>query len=185
MFDTLSSDSIFDGINKGGQFIAEILFSLLDVVSSNRLLRIAVLIPVVTSVILVILWFFNQIQGIDFGQGRGLSSMYKAYPLPYYRYSKNKKPMKIDDKFKKQELSQAQKTERLQRELIRKQKQDDYLKRNDEIRNIESQLDGVNPKYRRAVAEQIYRNKIRLVAKYAQRTVSEDKTENFDDTDEY
>lgn len=179
---------MWDNIYSAYQFLATVFIRLSIVISQNQLLRIAILIPVVCAVIFLFIWFFEELQSLDLWQGRTNGSLYRSYAVPfrYAKYkNKNNRVGKPEQYYKKQELSQAEKSEKLQRELIRKQKQDDYLQRNDEIRKIEYRLTGVDPKYRRAVAEQIYRNKVRHVAKYAQQTVDKPQNEEFDDTDEY
>ena len=177
---------MWDKIIEAYSFLVSDLFvPLMAKINDNTLLRIAFLFTAVTGFLFLIIWFFEEVAALDVWNGRKgrLSTVY-TYPFRYSKYKANKNRVGKPEQYYKKEMSEAEKSDKLQKELIRKQKQDDYMKRNDEIRKIESQLKGVNPSYRRAVAEQMYRNKVRLVSKHAQR-VNPSAGEDFDDTDEY
>lgn len=167
---------MWDKIYATFDFIASVLLSVLQTIHNNQLLRIFMLLPLVVGLNLLVIWFFHELGNLDFSiHGKNKisyeSGFVRGYGKVYKGYQKAKK-YNIDKTFKKVEESQAVKSDKLQTELIKKQKQNDFMFKNDEIRHIESQLSDVPEKYRRSVAQFIYNKKVASWARYENSQIS-------------
>lgn len=167
---------MWDKVRNSFDFLGIVLSSILETIHNTQLLRIFFLLPVAVGLILLVIWFFTEIGNLDFmihGKNKISyeSGFVRGYGKVYKGYQKAKK-YNIDKAFKKVEESQAVKSDKLQSELIRNQKRQDYILKNDEIRHIESQLGDVPLKYRRSVAQSIYNKKVSAWAQHEHSQVS-------------
>lgn len=139
--------------------LQEIILNIVD----NDLIFIFWLLPFGVGVILIVIGFLQKLSYLDFYPASSVSDgILNARYFRKYNYGKYKKGKYNLENIYKNADSQAVKSDKLQSELIRKQRQDSYLTRNDEIRHIESQLAGVPQNYRRATAEAIYRDRVKI-----------------------
>lgn len=125
-------------------FVTDIFVPLLVEINDNQMLRIALLIPAVTGFLFLIIWFFEEVAALDVWNGRKsrLSTVY-TYPFRYSKYKPKKdKVIKPSDYFDESEYEKEKK-----------------------IKDIEGRLDEVPDAYKKDVAKQIYRNRVRRSAK--------------------
>lgn len=144
------------------QFLGNILQNIVTTIIENDIIYRFWLVVFVVGLILIVIGFLQKLSYLDFSPASSVSDgLLNARYFKKYNYGKYKKGRYNFENVYKNADSQAVKTDKLQSELIRKQRQDNYLVRNDEIRHIESQLTGVPQNYRRATAEFIYRDRVR------------------------
>lgn len=144
------------------QFLGNILQNIVTTIIENDIIYRFWLVVFGVGLILIVIGFLQKLSYLDFSPASSVSDeLINSRYFKKFNYGKYKKGKYNFENVYKNADSQAVKTDKLQSELIRKQRQDNYMTRNDEIRHIESQLAGVPHNYRRATAESIYRDRVR------------------------
>lgn len=167
---------MWDKVRNSVDFLGTVFLSILETIHNTQILRIFFLLPVAVGLILLVIWFFTELGNLDFSiHGKNKISYYSGLRYGYgkiYKGTQKAKKYNINQIYKKVGESQAVKSDKLQSEVIKIQKRQDYMLKNDEIRHIESQLSDVPLKYRRSVAQSIYNKKVSAWARHVNSQVS-------------